>query len=60
MLEADAPPEVAAEHEQRLAAAASDLIGFRSGDGPGRAACVRQILPEVDALAEALLPGRAE
>jgi hypothetical protein len=55
VLAVDAPPDLAAEHEHRLAAAAEDLIGFRPGDGPGRAISVLNLLPEVDSLAEALV-----
>ena len=55
MLAVDAPPDLAAEHAHRLAAATEDLIGFRPGDGPGRASSVLNLLPEVDSLAEALV-----
>ena len=60
VLAADAPAEVAARHEQRLADAAADLIGFGFGDAPGRAADVLALLPAVDALVEELIVSRAE
>lgn len=60
VLGVDAPPEVAAVHEQRLAVAAADLIGFGPGDAPARAADVLALLPEVDALVDRLVVGGAE
>ena len=60
VLAADAPAGVAARHEERLAAAAADLLGFGPGDGPRRAADVLAVLPDVDALVERLVVGAAE
>lgn len=60
VLRADAPPEVAAVHEQRLAEAAADLIGFGFGAAPGRAGDVLALLPEVDALVDRLVVSRSE
>jgi hypothetical protein len=60
VLAADAPAEVAARHEERLADAAADLIGFGFGDAPGRTADVLTLLPEVDALVEELIVSGAE
>lgn len=60
VLAADAPHDLAAEHEQRLTAAVEELIGFRTGDGPRRGETLRAQLPVVDALAEALVLGNAE
>lgn len=60
VLGVDAPTAVAAAYEERLAEAAADLIGFRSGDAPGRAADVLALLPEVDALVDRLVISRAE
>ncbi len=60
VLGVDAPADVAAVHERRLAAAAADLIGFGPGDAPGRAADVLTLLPEVDALVDRLVVSGAE
>ena len=59
VLAVDAPARIATDHERALAWAAADLIGFRVGDGPARAVTVRNLLVEVDALAEVLIVGGA-
>jgi hypothetical protein len=59
VLAVDAPSRVTAEHQRALAGAAEELLGFRAGDGPVRAGSVRNLLVEVDALAEDLLVGGA-